>query len=93
MQRLEELIRHWLNGVMNAEWFWYRFEYQARGNIHAHGCAKSKNDPDIRLLCNQACLAFVENETSRHEMSLDDFEFFCQDIIKHGKDAEKLVIQ
>ncbi len=47
MQRLEEFFRHWLNGVMDAEWFWYRFQYQARGSIHAHGCAKLKNDPDI----------------------------------------------
>ena len=75
MQRLEEFIRHGLNGVMDAEWFWYRFEYQARGSIHAHGCAKLKNDPDIRLLRNHACLAFLENETSRHEISPDDFEF------------------
>ena len=93
MQRLEEFIRHWLNGVMDAEWFWYRFEYQARGSIHAHGCAKLKNDPDIRLLHNHACLAFLENETSRHEMSPDDFEFFCQGIINRGEDAEKLLIQ
>ena len=93
MQRLEEFIRHWLNGVMDAEWFWYRFEYQARGSIHAHGCAKLKNDPDIRLLRNHACLAFLENETSRHEMSPDDFEFFCQGIINRGEDAEKLLIQ
>ncbi len=93
MQRLEEFIRHGLNGVMDAEWFWYRFEYQARGSIHAHGCAKLKNDPDIRLLRNHACLAFLENETSRHEMSPDDFEFFCQRIINRGEDAEKLLIQ
>ena len=93
MQRLEEFIRHWLNGVMDAKWFWYRFEYQARGSIHAHGCAKLKNDPDIRLLRNHACLAFLENETSRHEMSPDDFEFFCQGIINRGEDAEKLLIQ
>ncbi len=93
MQRLEEFNRHWLNSVMDAEWFWYRFEYQARGSIHAHGCAKLKNDPDIRLLRNHACLAFLENETSRHEMSPDDFECFCQGIINRGEDTEKLLIQ
>ncbi|CAB4017851.1 ATP-dependent DNA helicase PIF1, partial [Paramuricea clavata] len=30
MQRLQEFVRHWLNGVLDAEWHWYRFEYQAR---------------------------------------------------------------
>ena len=34
---------------MNAEWKWLRFEWQARGSIHAHGCAKLSNDPG---LCN-----------------------------------------
>ena len=33
MQRLEEFIRHWRNGVMDVEWFWYRFEYQDRGPL------------------------------------------------------------
>ena len=92
-QRLEEFIKHWLNGAMDAEWLWYRFEYQARESIHAHGCAKLKNDPDIRLLRNKACLAFIENDKNRNELSTDDFDFFCQDVIKDGKDAEKLLIK
>ena len=92
-RRLEEFIKHWLNGAMDAEWFWYRFEYQARGSIHAHGCAKLKNDPDIRLLRKKACLAFIENDKTRNELSTDDFDFFCQDVIKDGKDAEKLLIK
>ena len=32
---------------MNAEWKWLRFEWQARGSIHAHGCAKLSNDPGL----------------------------------------------
>ena len=77
-QQLEEFIKHWLNGVLDAEWFWYRFEYQARGSIHAHGWAKLKNDPDIRLLCNKVCLAFIENDKTRNELSTDDFDFFAR---------------
>ena len=92
-QRLEEFIKHWLNGAMDAEWFWYRFEYQARGSIHAHGCAKLKNDPDIRLLRKKACLAFIENDKTMNELPTDDFDFFCQDVIKDGKDAEKLLLK
>ena len=77
---------------MDAEWFWYRFEYQARGSIHAHGCAKFKNNPDIRLLCKRACLAVLENE-NKHEMSPNDFELFCQDMINEGEKAENLLIK
>ena len=93
VQRLEAFVTHWLNGVLDAEWYWYRFEYQARGSIHAHGCAKLKNDPDMRLLRNRVRLAFLENETTRHEMSPDDFEFFYQEIVQEGEDAKKLLIQ
>ncbi|CAB3983695.1 Hypothetical predicted protein [Paramuricea clavata] len=66
MQRLQEFVRHWLNGVLDAEWHWYRFEYQAGGSIHCHGCAKLKNYPDIRKLRNKACVAFLESETTRY---------------------------
>ena len=93
VQRLEAFVTHWFNGVLDAEWYWYRFEYQARGSIHAHGCAKLKNDPDMRLLRNRVRLAFLENETTRHEMSPDDFEFFYQEIVQEGEDAKKLLIQ
>ena len=82
MQQLQEFVKHRLNGVLDAEWHWYRFEYQDRGSIHCHGCAKLKNDP-IRKLCNKACFAFLENETTRYEMSPDDFEFLCGDVIRH----------
>jgi hypothetical protein len=78
---------------LDAEWHWYRFEYQARGSIHCHGCAKLKNDPDIRKLRNKACVAFLESETTRYEMSPDDFAFLCGDVIRQGEDAEKLLIQ
>ena len=83
MQRLQESIRHWLRGVLDAEWFWYRFEYQARRSIHVHGCAKLNNDPDIRLLRKRACQGMLEKE-NRHEMSPDDFDLFCQDVISEG---------
>ncbi|XP_028418913.1 uncharacterized protein LOC114544479 [Dendronephthya gigantea] len=92
MQRLQEFIKHWLQGVLGAEWFWYRFEYQARGSIHAHGCAKLKNDPDIRLLRKRACQAVLEKE-KENEMSPDDFEFSCQDIVREGEDAERKLIR
>jgi hypothetical protein len=42
MQRLQKFVRHWLNGILDAEWHWHRFEYQARGSIHCHRCAKLK---------------------------------------------------
>jgi hypothetical protein len=52
-KRLECFLKHWLYDTLNAEWHWYRYEFQARG-IHCHGTAKLKNDPS---LCNQTEIA------------------------------------
>ena len=43
-QGLEKVIKFWSNNLLNAEEYWYRFEYQARGSIHCHGVAKLKNE-------------------------------------------------
>jgi hypothetical protein len=93
MQRLEEFVRHWLNSILDAEWHWYRFEYQAIGKYSLPWMCKVKNDPDIRKLRNKAYVAFLESETTRYEMPPDDFEFLCGDVIRQGEDAEKLLIQ
>jgi hypothetical protein len=54
---------------------------------------KVKNDPDIRKLRNKECFAFQENKTTRYEISPNDFEFLCGDVIRQREDAEKLLIQ
>ena len=35
-------------------WYWYRFEWQHRGTIHAHGLGRKGNAPDTYLLADQA---------------------------------------
>ena len=58
VQRLENFIQHWLYKTLNAEWHWYRYEYQARGSVHCHGIAKLKNDPGICHLAESALKGF-----------------------------------
>ena len=41
-------------GALDASWHWYRYEWQTRGSIHAHGCAKLKNDPGLCNLITKA---------------------------------------
>ena len=36
--------------VLDAEWHWYRFEWQKRLSIHVHGLAKLKSDPGLTTL-------------------------------------------
>ena len=59
-QCLDNFLHYWLD----TGWHCFRFEYQAIGSIHAHGCAKLKNDPNIPLLGAKA--------------SQEDIEFFYQ---------------
>ena len=39
---------------MDPKWKWLRFEWQARGSIHAQGCAKLSNDPGLCSLVKTA---------------------------------------
>ena len=77
--RLHEFSSRWLDQVMNAEWKWVRFEWQARGNIHAHGCAKLYNDPGLCNLVKAAAqgwkleqiLRLQEQQPTYHQMAND----------------------
>ena len=54
VSRLDQFSNVWLDRVLDTEWKWLRFEWQARGSIHAHGCAKLRNDPGLCNLVNAA---------------------------------------
>lgn len=60
--RLKDFVNHWLLQVLDVEWFWYRYEYQARGSTHAHGCAKLKNDPGLCSLVKTAAAGWVAEQ-------------------------------
>ena len=45
--KLSDFIKYWLYETLQAEWHWYRIEYQSRGSTHAHGRAKLKSDPGL----------------------------------------------
>ena len=89
-QRLDNFVKHWLYETMDAEWHWYRFEYQHRGSIHCHGTAKLKNDPGLCELTEIALKGFlaekaqIETEGTHHD---------AQELIDTGKNAEKKVCQ
>ena len=44
---LESFLKYWLYDTLDAEWHWYRYEFEARGSIHCHGAAKLKSDPGL----------------------------------------------
>ena len=76
-KRLESFLKHWLYDTLDAEWHWYRYEFQARGSIHCHGTAKSKSDPGLCNLSEIALKGFLAEkcaDTSKGENILLDIE-------------------
>lgn len=60
--KLSDFVHHWLYDTLDADWHWYRFEYQARGSTHAHGCAKLKNDGGICGLVEKAAVSWLAEQ-------------------------------
>ena len=90
-KRIESFIKHWLYDTLDAEWHWYRFEYQHRGSIHCHGTAKLKNDPDLCKLTDIALKGFLA-----HKMLQQSNESLPSDInqlIYAGQHAEQNICQ
>ena len=91
IQRLENFIKHWLYSSLDAEWHWYKFEYQARGSIHCHGVAKRTNDPGLCQHSETALRGYLA------EMSIDKAEqtdiLELNEQIVEGKKASQAVCE
>ena len=87
-QRLTDLIKQWLYKEMDAEWHWYRFEYQSR--THAHGCAKLKSDPGLCQLMKKAAISWKlqKNASINGQLTIAENE-----LIAEGNQAAEIVIK
>ena len=82
-KQLESFLKHWLYDTLNAEWHWYRYEYQARGSIHCHGTAKLKSDPGLCSLTEIALKGFISEKQSDSETD--------SEVIYEGRKAAKII--
>ena len=57
--RLADFAKHWLIyfETLQAEWHWYRLEYQSCFSTQSHGYAKLKSDQGLSDLIKKAALA------------------------------------
>ena len=88
--KLQDLVQHWLYESLDADWHWYRLEYQARGSIrHVHGCAKLKNDSGICSLMQKESLAcsIKQELNSRGEEPTEH----QQQVIQEGEESKAAV--
>lgn len=84
--KLSDFVEHWLYDILDADWHWYRLEYQARGSKHAHGCAKLKNDPGICALVMKAASAWSLKKEVESQGSCPDAQ---QSAIINQRDEAK----
>ena len=97
--KLTDWVQHWLYDALGAEWHWYRYEYQARGSTHAHGCAKLHNDPGLCTLIEKAAAAWAITEEQQGNSSgnCSASPQHASDerdrIIREGMEAKALVLQ
>ena len=90
-QRLENFIKYWLYNSLDADWHWYRFEYQARGSIHCHGVAKLKNDPGLCKLSEKALKGYLAEKSLGSAQPADLPKL--NEEIQEGKKASEVICQ
>ncbi len=87
--KLSDWVKQWLCSGLDADWYWYRFEYQARLSIHAHGCAKLRNDPGICDLVQKAAIGWLAAEQIMDDSEQCDLLQLIQD----GEEAKCTALQ
>ena len=86
--KLKDFVKFWLHKTLDAEWYWFRYEYQARGSTHAHGCAKLKNDPGLCELVKIAAIGWMEEKANTNNAN----PYHNQHIILYGQQAKEKAI-
>ena len=69
---------------------WCRYEYQARGSTHAHGCAKLRNDPGVCTLVEKAAVGWLATKRRQDDTNVDDD---IELLIQQGEVAKTTALQ
>lgn len=84
-------LEAFFDDILDCEWRWHRFEWQSRSAIHAHGCARFKNDPgliNLTTLVYKGRQAKTKLEESRNIVEIAELV----EIIKIGEESETKII-
>ena len=88
--KFEEFLKVVFDGILEADWRWHRYEWQSRTSIHAHGCVRLKNDPDLVRLTS---LTYKGRQAEKRLLLEDDplKQALLIDIIRIGNESEQIV--
>ena len=74
-----------------AEWYWYRFEYQARGNALIHGIVRLKYAPNLMQLVQ--IILDAEKATFKLEYNAHNYDAAGTNLleltVEQGKEAQE----
>ena len=91
--RLEAMAKRFFDQMLDADWRWYRFEWQARTAIHAHGIAKLKNDPGLVNLTEKVYAGVIADKLldANAEMSAEELQRL-REAVRVGQESKKRVL-
>lgn len=84
--RLEQFIKIIFGELMGYDWVWYRFEWQMRDAIHAHGAIRFSNDPGLIDLTKKVYAGRLAEQ--RIKSSKTEATEGMLEVIKIGKEAD-----
>ena len=90
--RMKSFITHFFENTLGCEWYWYRYEWQSRASIHAHGTARLQNDPGLIELTGKAYQGRLASTIleSGSELSHEETENYRK-MFHEVMDAEEVV--
>lgn len=81
---MKDFVEYWLLKTLDAQWYWYRFEYQAWDSTHAHRCAKLHNDPGLCELARKAASGWLAAQTQQISQSNQQLQV----LVEEGQQAQ-----
>ena len=66
LERVEKYVKYWIQNILNADWYWFRVEYQHRGFPHVHGFIKMSNDVFIQELAKTGLKGRLAKKSQRN---------------------------
>ncbi len=92
--RLNTFLEVVFDDILECIWRWHRYEWQKRTSIHAHGCVKLKNDPDLIKLTSIVYIGKkkLQEFPLTQEKYLANKEHKYLELIRKSEIAEQTII-
>lgn len=95
-ERLTAFVKHFFQDTLDYDWIWFRYEWQSRTAIHAHGVVRLKNDPGVAELVERVYKGRLSQEKLEDEETAADIAQDQRDallaLVRDGAEAERRVL-